>query len=247
MLQLSDFHGRLLRTDKSETLGTPTHELAVKAIKSGETELAETLIKTGQIETKSLHDLFCDWVWELLTRTAERCGETGMYQILRSSQETWMMRRTWKVFRNLSVKRQVDLTAEMMRSHRCGPGQTGEIKIKEDKEKFSIVMDPCGSGGRMRRGDVEDGTPSRLGAPYNFGVTKEKHYWSWGKKSVPYYCVHCAVNEILPIEWGGYPLWVTEYNEDASKPCQWLFYKEPELIPEIYWTRLGKKKPQNFK
>ena len=105
-------------------------------------------------------------------------------------------------------------------------------------------MDPCGSGGRMRRGDPVDNTPSRLGPPYNFGVTRKAYPWSWNRKNVPYYCIHCAINEILPIEWGGYPLWVTGYTEDASKPCYWHFYKEPRLIPAEYFQRLGFEKPE---
>jgi hypothetical protein len=95
----------------------------------------------------------------------------------------------------------------------------------------------------MRRGDPVDNTPSRLGPPYNFGVTRQAYPWSWQRKNVPYYCIHCAVNEILPIEWGGYPLWVTGYTEDASKPCYWHFYKEPRLIPAMYFERLGVEKP----
>ncbi|MBT6440998.1 MAG: hypothetical protein HOK61_01115 [Alphaproteobacteria bacterium] len=245
-LKLSDFAGRLLRADDSETLGRPSHVLAAEAIDAGRAEEAKDLIQAAHDESKSLHDLFCDWVWDMLTRMARRCGEQAMFEMLRESQETWMLRRTWKAFRNMSVKRQVDLTAEVMRAHRCGPKQDGEIGIEEDDEKFSIVMDPCGSGGRMRRGDPVDGTPSRLGPPYEFGVTQEAHWWSWGRKDVPYYCLHCAVNEILPIEWGGRPLWVTEFDADAKKPCRWHFYKRPELIPAHYWTRLGKEKPAKF-
>ena len=246
MLRLSDFAGRLLRTDDPETLGRPTHVLAAEAIDAGRTDEAKDLLRAGQAESKSLHDLFCDWVWDLLTRMAARCGEQAMFEMLRESQETWMLRRTWKAFTKMPVKRQVDLTAEVMRAHRCGPNQDGEVTIEEDDEKFAIVMDPCGSGGRMRRGDPVDGTPSRLGLPYNFGVTQEAHPWSWGRKGVPYYCLHCAVNEMLPIEWGGYPLWVTAYEPDAAKPCRWLFYKSPDLVPAEYWTRLGLKKPEAF-
>jgi hypothetical protein len=36
---------------------------------------------------------------------------------------------------------------------------------------------------------------------------------------------------------------VTGYSDDASKPCYWHFYKSPELIPDIYFERLGFKKP----
>ena len=61
---------------------------------------------------------------------------------------------------------------------------------------------------------------------------------------MPYYCVHCAVNELLPMEWGGHPLWVTDYDPDASKPCAWRFYKSAEAIPEKYYARAGRKKPK---
>lgn len=243
MLRLSDFAGRLLRTDDTETLGKPTLNMASEAIDAGRADEAKSLVRTAQQEDKALHDLFCDWIWDLLSRFSRRCGEQAMFEMLRESQETWMLRRTWKAFQRLPVFEQVQLTAEIMRAHRCGPKQDGELGIVEDDEKFSIVMDPCGSGGRMRRGDPVDGTPSRLGSPYNFGTTKEAHWWSWGRKDVPYYCVHCAVNEILPIEWGGYPLWVTEFDADASKPCAWHFYKDRKLVPARYWARLGRQKP----
>ena len=155
-----------------------------------------------------------------------------------------MMRRTWKGLSKMSVEERVYLNAEVMRSHRCGPDQDGSIEIIEEYDRYSIKMDPCGSGGRMRRGDPVDGTPSRLGPPYNFGVTRKAYPWSWGRKNVPYYCIHCAINEILPIEWGGHPLWVTGYSDDTSEPCYWHFYKSPELIPEKYFARLGLRKPK---
>jgi hypothetical protein len=96
----------------------------------------------------------------------------------------------------------------------------------------------------MRRGDPVNATPSRLGPPYNFGATKKAYPWSWGRTNVPYYCIHCAVNEILPTEWGGYPLWVTGYSDDAAVPCYWHFYKNPARIPAEYFERLGFKKPE---
>jgi len=246
MLKLSDFAGRLLRTDSPDTLGIPTQNLIEEAIDKGDYEEAKNLNRTSLNEFKALHDLYCDWVWDMLSKISDRFGENEVYTILRATQEKWMLKRTWKAFSKMDVKTQVDLTAEVMRTHRCGPKQDGELIISEDQEKYSITMDPCGSGGRMRRGDPIDGTPSRLGPPYNFGVTKQKHSWSWGKKGVPLYCTHCAVNEILPIEWGGYPLWVTDYNQDEKQPCRWLFYKKPNQIPEKYWTRLGKQKPYTF-
>lgn len=235
---------RLLREDDWGDLGASTPEKIVEAIDAGRYEEAKALAMYMVPEGKSLHDLFCDWIWDMLTKTAETQGEEGVYRLLRSTQETWMMKRTWKGLSKMSVEERVYVNAEVMRSHRCGPKQLGDIEIIEDEHRYSIKMDPCGSGGRMRRGDPVEGTPSRLGPPYNFGATKRGYPWSWGRKNVPYYCIHCAVNEILPIEWGGHPLWVTGYADDASQPCCWHFYKRPELIPEEYYTRLGFKKPR---
>jgi hypothetical protein len=233
---------RYLRQDDLEDLGRPTPDLIVEAIDQGRLEEAKALTRYILSESKALHDLYCDWTWDILTKTAALQGEEAVYRLCRATQETWMLKRTWKALVKMPVEERVQVNAEIMRSHRCGPKQDGTLEIIEDANRISIKMDPCGSGGRMRRGDPVDGTPSRLGPPYNFGVTQKAYPWSWGRKGVPYYCIHCAVNEILPTEWGGYPLWVTGYSDDASEPCYWHFYKSPELIPEANFERLGFKK-----
>lgn len=245
MLRLThvDVLKRFVRKDDFSDLGVPTQEKIVEAIEGGRLEEAKNLARYFIPEGKSLHDLFCDWIWDIYTKIGEEHGDEAVYRMSRATQETWMMRRTFKAFSKMPVEEQVYLTAEIMRSHRGGPKQDGALEVIEEEDRISIKMDPCGSGGRMRRGDPVDGTPSRLGPPYNFGATKKAYPWSFGKKGVPYYCLHCAINEILPIEWGGNPLWVTGYNEDHEAPCFWHFYKKPELVPEEYFTRLGKKRP----
>ena len=88
-----------------------------------------------------------------------------------------------------------------------------------------------------------DKTPPRTGPPTNLGKTSKPYFWSWSKAGVPYYCTHCCIwHEIMPIETQGYPLKVTEYSDDPNEPCKWYFYKRPELIPEEYFVRIGKKK-----
>ncbi len=245
MLRLVDMAklGRPVRQEDWEDLGIATQRKLDEAIDEGRLDDAKNLNQYTIDETKGLHDLFCDWIWDLLTQVANRSGEDAMFDVLKSSQQTWMMKRTWKGFLRLTVEERVQLCAEMMRSHHCGPEQDGQIEITDEGESYFLSCDPCGSGGRMRRGDPVDGTASRLGAPYNFGVTQEPHDWCWGKKDVPYYCVHCAVNEMVPMDLGGHPLWVTEFDHDADKPCGWRFFKQADDIPEEYYTRLGRQKP----
>jgi hypothetical protein len=235
--------GRAVRLDDTEDLGQATAELICQAIDEGRYDDAKALARYTVPEGKALHDLFCDWIWDLLTQVAKRHGEQEMFETLRDAQSTWMLKRTWKGFLGLSIEQRVQFSAEMMRAHHSGPQQDGGIEVIEEQDRFVIKVDPCGSGGRMRRGDPVDGTPSRLGQPYNFGKTSKGYDWSWGKQDVPYYCVHCCVNEIMPMEWGGHPMWVTAYDPDAGKPCAWYVYKTAEAIPEEYYTRVGRKKP----
>ena len=187
MLKLveSERFRRLIREDDWGDLGRPTQEMIAKAIDEGRYDEAKALAGYFIPEGKALHDLFCDWIWDIFTKTSETNGEEAVYKLCRSTQETWMMRRTWKGLSKMSVEERVRVNAEVMRSHRCGPQQDGGIEVIEQDDRFSIRMDPCGSGGRMRRGDPVDGTPSRLGSPYNFGATKKAYPWSWGRKNVP--------------------------------------------------------------
>ena len=60
------------------------------------------------VEGKALHDLFCDWLWDVFTRIAVRDGEEAMHAIMRDSQATWMMRRTWRAMLKLPQKTLAD-------------------------------------------------------------------------------------------------------------------------------------------
>ncbi|MEM4406283.1 MAG: hypothetical protein QXS68_04485 [Candidatus Methanomethylicaceae archaeon] len=235
---------RVIRSDDWERLGIPTHKLIMEAMENGRMQDAAELLEYLGMEGKSLHDLYCDWIWDMLTKVAQVYGEEKVYWVCRETQGTWMLKRTWKAMVRMPVEDRVFITAEILRSHRCGPLQDGSLEVRDEGIRISLKMDPCGSGGRMRRGDPIAGTPSRLGPPYNFGVTQKAYPWSWGMVGVPYYCVHCAVNEILPTEWGGYPLWVTGFSLDAEDPCYWFFYKRPEDIPDCFFERIGFSKKE---
>ncbi len=75
------------------------------------------------------------------------------------------------------------------------------------------------------------------------GTTKKAYPWSWSRSGIPYYCAHCCIQwEILPIELRGYPIRISVPGEKPEDPCVHYFYKKPELIPEEYYTSVGKTK-----
>ncbi|MCP3938825.1 MAG: hypothetical protein GY708_26045, partial [Actinomycetia bacterium] len=100
MLRLSDLAalGRPLRQDDVDQLGQATTEAICDAIDEDRPDDAKALARYTIDEGKGLHDLMCDWVWNLLSEVADRHGEEEMYRVLRASQEGWMLRRTWKGF-----------------------------------------------------------------------------------------------------------------------------------------------------
>ena len=81
----------------------------------------------------------------------------------------------------------------------------------------------------------------RYEGPDGYGVTGEPHPWSYNREGFPLYCTHCAfMNEILPIQWIGYPVYPSDPPEDFDRdPCVWYWYKDPSDIPERHFARYG--------
>jgi hypothetical protein len=109
--------------------------------------------------------------------------------------------------------------AEHLRGHFSGPGRAGGVRIEENAESFRLIMDPCGSGGALRRERAAKLVPAtRL-------VRASALTWS-RRDEVPLYCAHCACNELATRQRLGYRAWVTEFDPEPDKPCAWVIYKD---------------------
>jgi hypothetical protein len=241
--------GRNVRTDDTlEELGKSSYDVLRDMIRRGEDkEKILEFIDYVQHEFKGLHDSYCDWAYADLDYVAKTFGEEEIPKMLRYARKV-LSQTAYKGQGSISVIDNIRNFAEVMRAHRCGPKESGNIKIWEEEDRYVIEFDPCGSGGRQRRLGEIDGVPPRTGEPFNLGCTTKPYDWSWQKKGVPYYCLHCAVwHEMMMIEKIGYPVKITDYQDDPDKPCRWFFYKSPKDIPEEYYLRLGMKKPEGQK
>jgi len=246
MLKLStEPLGRLLRVDEPiEELGISTYDRLREAMKSGNRKAALKLVDYAQIEGKSLHDAYCDWAYALLTWIAENCGEEKLPEVIRYCREKVAVAFLDQIRRLKTKKQLVQWYSEQMRAHRSGPGEKGEIKVWEEKNRYVILCDPCGAGGRMRRTGELDKTPPRTAPPFDLGKTKKAYPWSWSMKDVPYYCLHCSIwHEIMAIEATGVPTRISDWDADPSAPCRIYFYKNPESIPDKYYERIGLARP----
>jgi hypothetical protein len=240
--------GRKLRTDDTlEELGRSSWDVLRDLIREDKKEEALEFLNYVQHEGKWLHDLYVDWAWADMDYVSKKYGEEEVEQMMRYARQI-LMKTAYRGQGEVSVLDNVRLFAEGMRSHRSGPGESGNIKIWEEPDRYVMEFDPCGSAGRGRRTGELDGIPPRNQEPFNLGCTKKKYPWAWNKLNVPYYCGHCALwHEQMMIELKGIPAKVCEYNDDPNAPCRWYFYKDPKDIPEEVYTRVGMEKPDNLK
>lgn len=200
--------------------------------------LTNGALRDVQNAARSLHDNFGDWIWAIATYVQREVGESALEWYYRESTARWMAgRASFTQLASLSPIEHVRLTVEGFRAHLSGPARDGEVAVLDEGDRFVIQADPGGSCERMRRS-------TRVAAPETFGIVQSAYPWTWNKRGVCTYCVHCAfVNEILPIEQMGVPKRITEYPDDPGMPCRWLIYKDWRAAPAWYFERIGKLHP----
>jgi hypothetical protein len=220
-LEWSESLGRKIRTDPPDQLGVPTWDLVKEAVREGRVDDALELLDYGCEIDKMLLDTLISYLDDALTFMAQTMGEDAAFEFVR--------RRYAPRVADMLAKAPDALSA-MQREVENQRGHFAEIVVTEDDEKYTVTLDPCGTGGRLRR-------------TKDVARTQEPHPWSWGKSGVPYYCAHCTMMwEILPIEERGYPISVFLPPEQDQDACVHLYYKRPEDIPEKYFDRVGKRK-----
>ncbi|CAN5566939.1 hypothetical protein BH20CHL6_BH20CHL6_09990 [soil metagenome] len=228
--------------------GIRTYDLAVAE--------AELELEALREDWRRLHDRYADLMSGVLAFVARRFGEARLEECYRHVLEPYIQERYMPfdvreheyqdtIFRNLY------LVFEAMRGHLVGPARDGAMEFQEHDDRYEVRFDPCGSGGRSLRGDPDEGTGSRVLAPYEFGVTQGRYDWAWNEEGVCYYCAHCCLAlERLPAERWGHPvrvvdppLWRGEDDPLTRRACQWTVYKSLEAIPESAYQRIGLTKP----
>jgi hypothetical protein len=234
------------------TLGSPDAQRArwenrraeiAAAMQSGPLFAVRELLDEQLREELLVHDLHGDWNWALFSVICREWGEGVLGDVLRMTQAPWLDPRYARAGQ-MSAEEALQQAVEGMRGHFAGPGRTGAVTVAEEPQRFVMSFDPCGSGGRMRRGDAKWGRPSRTAPPYNFVNIEGAYPWTWNRKGVCAYCAHCAVAlQIVPIERLGYPLRVVEYPDDPNSVCRWIIYKDRKWIPPEAYAVVGHAAP----
>lgn len=219
---------RIFTDQELKEMGTRTLDLVFEAIDSGNKEQAKNLALRMYQEFNYLHDGYMFWVTGLQTYIYQNFGIDALEAAERMAHAI-EAKVVFKPLENPDIRAQVEHLASGLRGH------LQPISIKEDDEKITLTMQPCGSGERIiLKGGYEAGL-ARIQTP---------HPITWGMKDFPIYCVHCPVMELLQIENAG-DFGATHIVAQPiyQGSCQFAFYKNPKNIPEEFYTRIGKKSP----
>jgi len=180
------------------------------------------------------HDAKLDEVARLVDEAVAVLGEERLGEVWADLQRdgsafyraTYGPDRPWAA----SAQRLVQAAIEGMHGHLGGPLRRGEVTVAEHEDRIALTFATCGSGGRILAGG-------------RHGVVAGTHDFAWRTPGVCTYCVHCCVLQQLgPIDDLGYPARVIDPPTRAGDPCTWTVYRDPALVPDDAYTRVGRRR-----
>jgi len=222
-----------------DRLAADRYAEAKAAIGEGRVAEAKLAVDGMRKACKTLNDLVVCWVQDICTVLARKFGEDEVARAMRPAYDQ-IWRERYRAWTQLTAEEQLALSCEGMRAHFGGPTRRGEFVVRDEGDRYAMFFDPCGTGGVMRRGDPESGTP-----PYpTDGVNTEPKPWTWGQTGVPWYNTHCNLYlEAFAAEDHGYPLRPVGYDPDPHAPCVWYVYKDPKRTRPEHFLAIGLEPP----
>ena len=219
-------------------IGQASRDRCRDAIQDQDAVAALDWLDKMRLEFKNPHEMSVAWIQDMLTYVANAWGEEAVLDsILETHQSIWGDR--YARWDQMTPHERLALTVEGMRGgHFSGPRRRGDMVLTDEGDRYRMVMDPCGSGGVLRRGDPETGR-----VPYPIaggGTNQEPHAWTWGKTGVHWYCSHCCISmEWLPGRKRDRPLRPLDHVLDPAAPCTWYVYKDEAATRAYHYPRSG--------
>lgn len=222
---------RMFAEEELELAGARTSDLIDAAIDSGDLQKAKRLNHRMYKEFLGMHDLYLRWVTALLSHIYGRYGDDALHQALGESFAV-PFRPVAETYHGSDARAKVERFAWGLRGH------MQPLRIVEDDDKITLMMQPCGSGGRLVLNKEYEG-------PTAFAKIRKPQHMTFGREDFPIYCAHCSFQEMLPLEWFGEPVFVAEPAQRiGEQPCLFHIYKDPRRIPGKYYERYGRHRDE---
>lgn len=230
----------LLSADERKTLTQTRVDRAIEKLDAGETDIAD-LLKGQRKDWRPWHDFGVILLEYFYAIALERGGADYLQEVLAQTYEPAFHAG----FPRYAAMSDDELVREIARTwnYHCA-----DFIIVEEDERFVFRLDPCGSGGRLFRGEMwrdmfRYGTPL---AP----IMTEPHDVNFNRSNAPTYCTHCAASNRAQLKGAlspETPLFFVIDGRRQSKPgapCGCFVYKrsavrenvDPELFRQIGLT-----------
>jgi hypothetical protein len=209
---------RVFTDDELKGMAKRNVDAVVEAIEAGDLDRAKSLTERMHRECLAMHDALIDWITGILTFLGRRFGDDVLYEAHREGCRAWI-EPLIEVFAGSDPKKRAIILTKILRGHMM------PLRIEEDDEKFTFLMDPCGSGGRQ----IQDG---KYEPPRDFLKIKKAQPLSLGRENLPVYCAHHFFERLIPEKLLGYPLFFVEPADDLGNgPCRFFLYKDASQAP----------------
>jgi len=254
--QLMDYAKKALGMEKYENLfrvpefhvwasfqrvGNDFVEEALENLKAKKEDQFDICLSHARRIYKTMDDEVVKFVQDILTEVALVEGPDGPISAFKGPYDT-IWRQRYSTWETLTGEERLQLSCEGMRAHYGGPTRQGEFKVVDEGKRFRMTFAGCGTGGVLRRGDVETGE-----GPYlSVGKVKVPQAYSWGKTEMPWYCTHCNLYlEHWPVEETGINRRPVIFIDDpkSTVTTEWLVYKDLADTEDADYERIWATPP----
>ncbi|MEW6440509.1 MAG: hypothetical protein AB1640_06175 [bacterium] len=232
LLKTSGSGQRLFSERDLSEATTPECSLALARLREGRLDGIEDLLRDHHRRWRPLHDFLNLWVTLLESAVLRRYGVECVSDLVA---ETYirMWQSAYKLYGSLDDRTSLRLIAHTWHYHQA------TFRVEEEEDRFKFTLDPCGSGGRLFRGEMGDRAP-RYG--YGLSLADAPHPCTFFRKDFPIYCSHCALSNLD--QFRGKPrIFVVDGHamRDPRSPCVQYLYKKHamERIPSSLLEQVG--------
>ena len=230
--------GRLFSDEELKQLAQPYLQQAAIVFAEGRKDLAQGLSALAKWEWYPGHHLGRDWITGQLSYLEQHHPDL-INDYFEKVYEHGCLDPMLDAVRQMDVASCVSWYAVLFHQH------TMRMRIEEDADKFTIITEPCGSGGRLLAEGAYDSE-----SPKGFVRVKKRDTGGFQPNfqldNFPAYCMHCPSTNRTILERGGPYIQLVDpdiRDGEIKGHCKFYMFKNPEAIPERLYTQVGLTKP----
>lgn len=220
---------RMFSDDERETLVKTRVQQARERLDQGDTDIAD-LLKGQRKEWKPWHDFGVVWLEYFYATALNKDGPDYLDEMLAQTYEP-AFDAGFPRYAALDDKALVAEVAKTWNYH-CA-----DFTVEEEDDRFVFRLDPCGSGGRLFRGEMWRDM-FHYGEPLS-PLMEQPHNINFNRHQAPTYCTHCAASNRAQLRdgpEGSNPRFFVidgHAQQRPGQPCRQFSYKKQANRPAM--------------